>query len=298
MPSTYTTRLRLTLPATGELTNAWGPVVNNGITELVDASIAGAATLSTWGGAGVAYTLSNNNGVADEARCMFIVASGSPGENKDIICPSVSKLYVVRNSVSGGFTVRLKTAAGTGITVPNGATMLLRCDGTNVVDAISHVSSLTLGAALPVGSGGTGATSLASKAVLIGNGTSAVTTVAPGALNNVLYSNGTDWVAGPLPSTSAVSSFSAGTTGFTPNTPSTGNVVLSGTLAVANGGTGQTTYTDGQLLIGNSTGNTLTKATLTAGIGIAITNGPGSITLASTAAGGAQDYIVQSYGIV
>lgn len=59
---------------------------------------------------------------------------------------------------------------------------------------------------------------------------------------------------------------------------------LAGTLAVANGGTGQTTYTNGQLLIGNSTGNTLTKANLTAGTGIAITNGAGSITVGGTAA--------------
>lgn len=57
------------------------------------------------------------------------------------------------------------------------------------------------------------------------------------------------------------------------------------TIAVANGGTGQTSYTDGQLLIGNSTGNTLAKATLTAGTGISITNGSGSITVAATIAG-------------
>lgn len=59
---------------------------------------------------------------------------------------------------------------------------------------------------------------------------------------------------------------------------------ITGTLGVADGGTGQTTYTDGQLLIGNSTGNTLTKATLTAGTGITITNGSGSISVAGTAA--------------
>jgi hypothetical protein len=53
-------------------------------------------------------------------------------------------------------------------------------------------------------------------------------------------------------------------------------------LAVASGGTGQTTYTNGQLLIGNTTGNTLTKATLTAGSGIAVTNGTGSITVAAS----------------
>jgi len=56
----------------------------------------------------------------------------------------------------------------------------------------------------------------------------------------------------------------------------------SGTLAVANGGTGQTSYTDGQLLIGNTSGNTLTKATLTAGSGISITNGSGAITIAAS----------------
>lgn len=57
---------------------------------------------------------------------------------------------------------------------------------------------------------------------------------------------------------------------------------LTGTLPVTSGGTGQTTYTNGQLLIGNTTGNTLTKATLTAGSGISVTNGAGSITIAAT----------------
>jgi hypothetical protein len=61
-----------------------------------------------------------------------------------------------------------------------------------------------------------------------------------------------------------------------------GSAITSGTVAVANGGTGQSTYTDGQLLIGNTSGNTLTKATLTAGTGITVTNGNGSITVAAT----------------
>jgi hypothetical protein len=56
-----------------------------------------------------------------------------------------------------------------------------------------------------------------------------------------------------------------------------------GTIPVDQGGTGQTSYTNGQLLIGNTTGNTLTKATLTAGTGVSVTNGTGSITLTNTA---------------
>jgi hypothetical protein len=56
---------------------------------------------------------------------------------------------------------------------------------------------------------------------------------------------------------------------------------ITGAVPVSQGGTGQTSYTDGQLLIGNSSGNTLSKATLTAGTGVSITNGGGSITVAA-----------------
>lgn len=66
---------------------------------------------------------------------------------------------------------------------------------------------------------------------------------------------------------------------------------VTGTLPVANGGTGQTSYTDGQLLIGNTSGNTLTKATLTAGTGITVTNGGGSITVGTTVSPGSLVYL-------
>jgi hypothetical protein len=66
---------------------------------------------------------------------------------------------------------------------------------------------------------------------------------------------------------------------------------LSATLAVPSGGTGQTSYTDGQLLIGNSTGNTLTKASLTAGSGITITPGAGSITISASGGSGANVHL-------
>jgi len=92
-----------------------------------------------------------------------------------------------------------------------------------------------------------------------------------------------------------VTTFSAGTTGFTPSTATSGAITLAGTLAVANGGTGQTTYTNGQLLIGNTTGNTLSKATLTAGSGISITNGNGTITVATSGGGGTVTSVAQSF---
>ena len=92
---------------------------------------------------------------------------------------------------------------------------------------------------------------------------------------------------------------SGGATGLTfsgsPITTS-GTLTLGGTLGVGYGGTGQTSYTDGQLLIGNSTGNTLTKANLIAGTNITITNGAGSITIA--AAGGGSVTSVSGTGTV
>jgi hypothetical protein len=60
-----------------------------------------------------------------------------------------------------------------------------------------------------------------------------------------------------------------------------GNITkLDNPLPVDSGGTGQTVFSDGQLLIGNSTGGTLTKSSLTAGANISIVAGAGSITIA------------------
>ena len=66
--------------------------------------------------------------------------------------------------------------------------------------------------------------------------------------------------------------FSSGTTTLT-----------AGTLPVAAGGTGQTSYTDGQLLVGRTSDGELVKATLTAGTSISVSNGAGSITVTNTA---------------
>ena len=70
---------------------------------------------------------------------------------------------------------------------------------------------------------------------------------------------------------------------------------VSGTLPVGNGGTNATSYTDGQLLIGNTTGNTLVPATLTQGANITITNGHGSITIAASSSASPQfNYTAQT----
>jgi hypothetical protein len=133
MPSSYTPSLRLVLPVTGELTGTWGDTVNNGLTELVEDAIAGTAAITM---TDANLTLSTVNEAADQARCMFIsLSGGSLTATRDVICPSVSKLYVVLNGTSGGQSIRFKTAAGNGVTIPNGSRALLYCDGTNVTAA-------------------------------------------------------------------------------------------------------------------------------------------------------------------
>jgi len=126
--------------------------------------------------------------------------------------------------------------------------------------------------------GGTGVSAIPTNGqLLIGNGAGyTLNTLTPGAGIGVTNAAGSITLAN-----TGVLSWSGDGTGLTPATPTTGNVTLSGLLNVASGGTGQSTYTNGQLLIGNTTGNTLGKATLTAGSGIAITNGAASITIAS-----------------
>jgi hypothetical protein len=152
---------------------------------------------------------------------------------------------------------------------------------------ITTSGTITMGGGpLGVDFGGTGAATLTSNGLVYGSGTSAVGVTAAGTNGTVLIGN-----TGAAPSFSAltglaVTSLSMGSTGLTPNSATQGAITVAGTLDVDNGGTGQTSYTNGQLLIGNTTGNTLTNATLTAGNNITITNGAGSITIAASGGGG------------
>jgi len=119
-----------------------------------------------------------------------------------------------------------------------------------------------LSATLAVASGGTGQTtsSAAFNALspvtstgdlIIGNGTNSATRLAIGTNGYLLTSNGT--TASWAPSTGGVTSFSGGSTGLTPNTATTGAISLGGTLAVGYGGTGSTTLTANNVLLGNGT---------------------------------------------
>lgn len=156
MATTYTTQLQLALPTAGELDGTWGTTVNDNITKMLEEAIAGIAAVSTW--AGASHTLTTANGTTAEARCMILLLSGAPGAAGTVLTPAVGKVYLVNNSVTGGYAVTVKVSGQTGVSIPNGATMWLYCNGTDIVTGGNYAPSLTLGAALPVASGGTGVT--------------------------------------------------------------------------------------------------------------------------------------------
>jgi hypothetical protein len=156
MPSSFTTPLRLEMMASGEDSETWGGKNNTNL-QLLEAAIAGRATIAHPDTAN--YTLTANNGSADEARSMFLNVTGTLTAARNVLCPAATKLYLVQNATSGGFDVTLKTSGGTGIAVASGNTMLLYCDGTNMIDAIGFmnlaglaVTALTLNGAVTLGS--------------------------------------------------------------------------------------------------------------------------------------------------
>jgi hypothetical protein len=83
------------------------------------------------------YTLTSFNGVTDEARNAVLVVTGTNAAVRDLIPPVVKKLYTIVNNTTGGFAIRVIGVSGTGVNIPNGATCLVFCDGTNFVNGLS-----------------------------------------------------------------------------------------------------------------------------------------------------------------
>lgn len=130
MPTDYTTSLRLALPASGELSGTWGAEVNTAVTLMLEQAITGYLSVTM---ADANVTLTTADGAPDEARNAVLRCTGTLTADRNLICPTAEKLYLVLNNTTGGFNVTIKTALGTGVLVPSGASALVFCDGTNVV---------------------------------------------------------------------------------------------------------------------------------------------------------------------
>jgi hypothetical protein len=188
MASTWSA-LKIELLETGQNSGQWGTLTNTNLGDAVlGEAITGSATVDFATDADVTITLTDSatTQAARNLRLNITESSTGIGSVRNLILGSgcqIEKFYLINNTGTGAKTI--KNTSGTGISVPAGKATLVYNNGTNVVDAVSYLTSLTLGSALPAASGGTGITSLGTgvaTALGINTGSSGAFVVNGGAL--------------------------------------------------------------------------------------------------------------------
>jgi hypothetical protein len=274
MASTYSS-LKIQLMATGENSGTWGNVTNVNLGTALEEAIVGSADV-TFSSGTVTLTLTDTN-ASQTARNLRLNLTGTSGGAQNLIVPAIEKVYIVNNDCADAITV--KNSTGTGIAVPAGKTMYLYNNGTNVVEAINHLTSLTLDTPLPVSSGGTGSntginasTSVTGILPVANGGTGVNTSTGTG---SVVLSASPTFTGTPLSTTAAngTNTTQIATTAFvgaavtnatgslgTMSTQNANSVSITGgsitgitDLAVADGGTGASTLAANNVLLGNGT---------------------------------------------
>jgi hypothetical protein len=288
MASTFSPSLRIELIGDGDQSGIWGQTTNNNLGALIEQAIAGVVTINMLD---TNYTMSNFNGVSDEARNQVIVLTGTNTAQRNLIAPLVEKTYVVKNTTTGGFAVQIIGSSGTGVVIPNGVTTSVYCDGTNFFSNLTGaVGNFTVAGNLGV----TGTTALtgalsASTATFSGaissvsptfTGTPLSTTAAPG--TNTTQIATTAFTTAAI--TAATGSLGTMSTQNANNVSITGGTITGITdLTVADGGTGRSTLTANAVLVGNGTSGINSVSPSTAG-NLLVSNGTSwtSTTLASS----------------
>lgn len=235
MASTYSD-LKVELIGTGEQVGTWGSTTNTNFSTALGEAIAGSADV-TFASADVDLTLTDTN-ATQTARNYRLNLTGTSGGARNLYLSTganIKKPYIINNGLADDVTVRNKiggSPSGASVTVPAGRSFLVFNTGTDVVAAQNYT---------PVSSGGTGQSTLTANNVILGNGTSPVQFVAPGASGSVLRSTGTTWESGGVPAAGSntqvqfnASGSLTGSSGFTFNS-ATGTVTATTFSGALNG---------------------------------------------------------------
>lgn len=141
MPSTYSTSLGLELMGAGDQAGNWGNTTNTNLGSLIEQAITGVENINMLDATTTLVTGTGTLGTQSARNAVLLLGSALTA-NRNLVVPSVNKFYAVRNGTSGGYSVVVKTSAGSGVTLANGLTQLMYCDGTNVVAATQPFDSV------------------------------------------------------------------------------------------------------------------------------------------------------------
>jgi hypothetical protein len=158
MSSTFS-NLKFELIGNGEQSGTWGTTTNSNIGTAIEQAMVGMATLDSGDFTANVCTLTlSNTTAAQDARALCLnIASGAVSAAGTINVPAIEKPYLIINGSS--YAVTVKVSGQTGVAVPAGTRTVVYNNGTDVGAQVNWLGSLTLGAALPIASGGTGSTS-------------------------------------------------------------------------------------------------------------------------------------------
>jgi len=130
--TTYSQSLKLTLIGDGEEAGTWGGTTNTNLGTLLEQAITGVQTIPM---SNADVTLTSIDGTADQARNAVLVVTGTNAAVRDLIAPLVNKQYLVINNTTGGFAINIRGSSGFSVSIPNGASVFVYCNGTNFYSA-------------------------------------------------------------------------------------------------------------------------------------------------------------------
>jgi len=199
--ATYVNNLRLKEITTGDEDGTWGTSTNVNLELITDGFSYGTKQMA----ADANETFTMPDATADATRSLYLkfTSAVSLTATREITLGpnTVSKTWIIENATTGGQIITVKQGSGATVDIPNGDKTMVVTDGAGAGAAVFNANASTgvvnlatgVTGVLPIANGGTGATTITANSVVLGNGTSAVQTVAPGTSGNILTSNGTTW---------------------------------------------------------------------------------------------------------